>query len=345
MLTPLLYQHCVRVATHRVARGQRQRHDRSGLRHTSNVFPSKDVLAAADALVASDAPWQSELRLRQARWREHLGRPAGRAGERPLGSRLPVGDETSNFLTPAVARAVAEAKAQPGALVSAPRIYDNMLSSQPLAFNLFAELKADLRLADAVGRHLWPDVLTTVDEIRFEWSPGRGDARYLANRSAFDVALLGRDGAGLPTCVAIEVKYHENLTQDPGSPDNPRYSEVATASGVFHDPAASGLRELPLRQIWFDHLLALSMTGSQPDDLRRVRFVLLAPAINAAAASVDVAYRAHLRDALTYERRTLEEVVAVIAAYTYSSWVGNFHVRYVRATSVGPDEYSGPPSS
>lgn len=68
-------------------------------------------------------------------------------------------------------------------VISAPRIFDNMPSSQPPAFNLFAELGADPSAATAVCRALWPDVLPTVDEIRFEWSPGRGDARYLGNRS------------------------------------------------------------------------------------------------------------------------------------------------------------------
>jgi hypothetical protein len=43
--------------------------------------------------------------------------------------------------------------------------------------------------------------------------------------------------------------------------------------------------------------------------------VLLAPAINVAAA-VDAACRWHLNDVLTYECRTLEEVVAVIASAT-----------------------------
>lgn len=108
------------------------------------MYPAKDALIAAQVLVSTDAPWQAELRLRQARWREHLDLPAGTAGHRALGSRLPAGDKTSNFLTPVVARAVEEARAQPGALVSAPRIYENLLSSQPLAFNLFAEVAADL---------------------------------------------------------------------------------------------------------------------------------------------------------------------------------------------------------
>ena len=298
------------------------------------MFPSTEALEAAKVMVAGDAPWQRELRLRQARWRQHLDVPPGTVNGRPLGSRLPSGDETSNFLTPAAADAVRRAMRQLGALVSAPRIFDNMLSSQPLAFNLFAELGEDLRAATSVCRGLWPDLIHKVDEIRFEWSPGRGDARYLANRSAFDVAVMGRDATGVPTCVGIEVKYHEDMTQDPGSPRNPRYDEVAVASGVFRDPHASGLRELPLRQIWFDQLLALSMLGDGDAQVGRVRFVLLAPAVNVRAVEVDASYRDHLCNALTYERRTLEEVVAVIGATTGASWVEDFEQRYLRPTSA-----------
>lgn len=300
------------------------------------MFPSKEVLTAANVLVEKDAPWQAELRLRQARWREHLGQPAGLAGGRLLGSRLPAGDTTNNFLTAAVGRAVAVAKAQPGALVSAPRIYDNMLSSQPLTFNLFAELQADLQLASVICRGLWPDLLDTVEEIRFEWSPGRGDARFLGNRSAFDVAIFGHDPAGLPTFVGIEAKYHDDLTQDPGAASNPRYSEVAAQAGVFRDPDADALRALPLRQVWFDHLLALSMIGDEAEKVSQTRFVLLAPAVNAAVISADAAYRTHLRDALTYERRTLEEVVAVVASATDAAWIDDFSSRYLAGARRSP---------
>jgi hypothetical protein len=42
--------------------------------------------AAVDlTFVAGDAPWQSELRRRQSRWRETRGYPVGLQGERPLG--------------------------------------------------------------------------------------------------------------------------------------------------------------------------------------------------------------------------------------------------------------------
>ena len=67
----------------------------------------------------------------------------------------------------------------------------------------------------------------------------------------------------------------------------------------------------------------------------RARFVLLAPAINEAALTVDTRYRRHLHDALTYERRTLEEVVAVLGAYIDAAWVGAFHRRYLTSTASG----------
>lgn len=305
-----------------------------GARRPSTLAgPAREALVAADVLVPADAPWQAELRLRQARWREQLRLPAGTVGQRRLGSRLPAGDTTGNFLTPAVARAVAAAREEPGALISAPRIFDNLLSSQPLAFNLFAELQQDLELAGRVGRVLWPDLVDVVESIRFEWSPGRSDPQFLGNRSAFDVAWLCRDSSGATTCVGIEVKYHEDMSQDPGSPDNPRYSAVAAASGAFRDPHEPALRALPLRQIWFDHLLALSMTGSGDGFVSRSRFVLLAPAINEAVNAVDVRYRRHLRDALTYERRTLEELSAVIKAATDAEWIDAFERRYLTGTN------------
>ena len=67
--------------------------------------------------------------------------------------------------------------------------------------------------------------------------------------------------------------------------------------------------------------------------------MLLAPAINAAVASVDTRYRRHLRDALTYERRTIEEVTAVISAHTDEAWIRDFGRRYLTPSA----QVSGPP--
>lgn len=89
---------------------------------------------------------------------------------------------------------------------------------------------------------------------------------------------------------------------------------------------------MPLRQLWFDHLLALSLIDDEATGISRARFVLLAPAINSAAAAVDAKYRNQLADALTYERRSLEEIVAVIRMYTNASWIDDFRRRYLESS-------------
>ena len=66
--------------------------------------------------------------------------------------------------------------------------------------------------------------------MRFEHSPGRGDARYTGDRSAFDVFVEHSTPAGARGFIGIEVKYHEGLN-DAGSSDKVRYDAMADAMG------------------------------------------------------------------------------------------------------------------
>ena len=66
--------------------------------------------------------------------------------------------------------------------------------------------------------------LARVTDIRFEWSPGRGDERFTGDHSAFDVFVAYETDRGAAAFLGIEVKYHEGLTERPSS--TPR----------FHDP-------------------------------------------------------------------------------------------------------------
>lgn len=93
--------------------------------------------------------FQRAARVLQSIWRDELGLAAGtiktKSGDRILGSLLemPSAKETlANYLTDTVRRVVREevldsAKSQ-GKLYGKPRIFNNLLSSQPLCFNLFA---------------------------------------------------------------------------------------------------------------------------------------------------------------------------------------------------------------
>ena len=105
--------------------------------------------------------------------------------------------------------------------------------------------------------------------------------------------------------------------------------------------SAPGWREAlvqtSLQQIWLDHLLALSMLGEWDAGL----FVLVYPAANAAIAGVASRYASGLRNATTFEHRTLEELVGRLREVTSAVWVAGFEDRYLdfeklRAVGVSP---------
>lgn len=153
--------------------------------------------------VPGELPWQRRLRLLQTLWREEHGWPAAvvRSPQRSylLGSKLPAEEATAqgrNFTTPAAferaKQEVAHNKSRSSIerkVLQTPRLFNDLLSSQPLCFNLFSELDRDRRLASRILGHLLPERVAAVRRVDFEWSPGRADPQYLENRSAFDVVV------------------------------------------------------------------------------------------------------------------------------------------------------------
>jgi hypothetical protein len=135
------------------------------------------------ALEDSDASlFQRRARVLQALWREEqgfqCGEHQGKGGPRLLGSRLPMpwAQETlANFITPRVQEVVLREVCDPvrsaGKLFAKPRIFNDLLSSQPLCFNLFGELCCDLELASGVVAELTGGRFIDVAAICFEHSP------------------------------------------------------------------------------------------------------------------------------------------------------------------------------
>jgi hypothetical protein len=64
-----------------------------------------------------------------------------------------------NYLTDGIRGTLRDALSDPEKVIVKPRIHDDLLSSQPLCFNLFGELKQDLSLASSVLRRMMPGVI------------------------------------------------------------------------------------------------------------------------------------------------------------------------------------------
>lgn len=303
-------------------------------------MPHDERLAALlqlhHALVATDDPFQRRARLLQALWREARGLPIGaKTSGDPIGSRIPLAfakDSFANFLTDAAksaARAeLATAGDGAGKLIEEDRLLANLLSSQPLCFNLFGELQADLGLASRVFRELFPERIGNVTAVRFEHSPGRGDARYTGDRSAFDVFVEHSTPAGARGFVGIEVKYHEGLN-DAASSHKARYDVLADAMGCFVADQRAALRDKPLQQIWRDHLLAGAMLASPADGWASGLYVFLHAEGNTRCVQAAARYGTCLTDARTFAPLTLERMVAALQKHATGTWVSELEDRYL----------------
>jgi hypothetical protein len=222
-------------------------------------------------------------------------------------------DTAINFLSPQAAVAVRDRLAYSEAhqTLNEDRLWADLLSSMPMCFNLFGPLQADRTAATRWSRRWHSDEEWIVSHIKFEWSPGRRDSKYLGNRSAFDAAVLLEHVVGDKGVIGIETKYHDA----PESPRPPRletaarYLEVAERSGVFVPGAAENLMKSNLQQVWQDHLLLLSMLQKDRGGWKWGRFLLLYPARNTAFAAAARRYRDFLVDDRTFASMTLEELL------------------------------------
>ena len=288
--------------------------------------------------------FQRSARILQSMWRAEqgfeMGQVSNRDRARPIGSRLPMPwaqESLANYLTENIRGVVRSEVLDPvkskNKLYGKPRIFNDLLSSQPLCFNLFGELTLDLPLATSVMKKLSEGKVETVTRIEFEWSPGRGDITYTGDRSAFDVYVEFLTPEHKKGFLGIEVKYHENLIGK-ASPDRERYDEIAQDMNCFDPRRTDELRAQPLQQIWRDHMLAgVHKIQNKFDE---GIFVFLYPEKNIHCSEAMGKYKKCLTNTDTFLEWTIESVTDQVKQATKSSWIDSFTNRYLDFSKV-PD--------
>ncbi|MCE4224937.1 hypothetical protein HCU64_14335 [Methylobacterium sp. C25] len=255
--------------------------------------------------IFGDTRFRAAARFRQSLWREEQGLPAGLhqpdsnkgLSSITLGSKLQTadGDRGVNFISQAVHASVRHSliMREEGACVNYERLHRNLLSSEPLNYNLFVPLLFNLDLATAVFRQILPDFVHQVTDIRFETSPGRHEVRYLRDGTAFDTAVSVVTPDGESATVFIEVKYSEGCS-GPAATRRPRYDEVSREVALHHNSDALALRSVQFEQFWRLHLLAqlAVRTGVTP----RAHLLVLSPRLNRRVAIATALYAAELVD-------------------------------------------------
>ena len=291
--------------------------------------------------VPADHRFKAAARFLQALWREDRGLAIGthvnrREPHRPrrLGSRISTaaGALGANFLHPDIIPVVTRALAyrEPGAAYDVDRLKTNLLSSQPLAFNLFGLLARDPALATRFVTEFLPGTLTEVTDVLFEHSPGRGDPRFTADRTAYDVVLRGRDATGARSLICIEIKYSEP-GHEPAPPPHPRHTQIAHATpSLFVDPDAPTLTSATCQQFFRQHCLASAMLTAGLADTATLAFI--APTHNQSAHAAAATYRRQLADPqaglIPFVPTTLEHAFAALATAGLPDHARALHRRY-----------------
>jgi hypothetical protein len=169
-----------------------------------------------------------------------------------LGSRLHFKAARSglNFVAPEIHQLVRRELIlrEEGAMIDVERLFANALSSMPLCFNLFGPMALNLEMATAVWRRLLPSFVHSVESIGFEHSPGRGDARFLSDGTAFDAVMRVITSDGEQATVFTELKYSEGMC-GPAANQRARYDEASRQVRLFHNPDSPVLRSLALEQL------------------------------------------------------------------------------------------------
>lgn len=244
----------------------------------------------------------------------------------------------ANFLTKGIYDLVkfeVDNKRTEGKVIKEPRIWNNLLSSQPLAFNVFGELSRDLNLATLVFRSLFPQrKIGCVTEIKFEYSPGRRNPKYTSDSSAFDVFIEYENKLSEYCFFGIEVKYAENLNDEPAT-HKEVYSYIAEESNIFDMSNLPKLKNKPIQQVWRDHLLALSLFITN-NDYQLGDFIYLYPKGNLECQSAIEKYKATFNEKVPnyFKQLTLEDLLEAINNYCSDPWVSEFENRYLNFEKI-----------
>lgn len=302
------------------------------------------ILRRHHCFVPTDTRFRSAARLLQNAWRVDQGLSLGSyrdgAGRRhKLGSRLTATDgrRGANFISPAIARLVEKELIyrEIGAVIEEERLRQNLLSSQPLCFNLFGPLKLDLGLATAVFEQLLPGFFREVVDIRFEHSPARGHRLFVGDGTAFDILVRGYTPAGKRAFVSIEIKFTEGCNE-PLPRFSGCYEEIAQTSGLFVNPDDLALRANPVQQLFRQTCLGAAMLRNELYD--EGVHLLIAPQHNHLAWNAADHFRHHLADPdngrLPFRTAALEAVVGAIAATGDSQIAELLHRRYCDCSPI-----------
>ncbi len=301
--------------------------------------PNEKELKDYDVFYEADTDFASHARLLQSKWRVKQRLKMNNTPKSNYGNFVDTDiakAEKVNFMTDNIKKLISEKILEirsKGGLVGEPRIWNNLLSSQPLCFNLFGELHFDLDLATRFFQKLFPNKVSCVTKVDFEFS----SKRYSPDNSAFDVYVeyFHNDKKYF---FGVEVKYQENLLEETPSKaaenfakHKDDYIKLTDECKFFQPNSIEKLKLAPLAQMWRDHLLSFNMTDNDISG----SFIFLYPFDNYECDKVVSAYKTFLvsdnEEQTKFYPRDLANFIRTLNEIHDTTWTKQLIERYLGA--------------
>ena len=218
---------------------------------------------------ASDSKFTAQCRLQQSTYRKLvLKMPCGVGpafnSKARYGNMLVDGEnDGSNFVSKAAFR-YAQQRARDKIIcndltLDEFRLFNNMLSSMPLCFNLFSDLRLmlldDERACTQAVKSLFCELdwIDSVLYIGIEFIPVPTE-NYIEDKTAFDAIIIVADSSGQRGLITIETKYTDLLGKNT-SKQNEKKNAIVSHSKMFHPTHAEQLAKIGYTQLYRNFLL------------------------------------------------------------------------------------------
>lgn len=250
------------------------------------------------------------------------------------------GGETSNknfFFDKTFEYARARVKnKKPNETIKADRLFNNLLSSMPMAFNLFHPLmmllEKDPVITTRIVSALFPSFdIHKVERIDIEFIPLPIE-QYTNDKSAMDAVIIFLDKENKRSLIAIECKYTDSLGTNKAKENEVKY-QIATETGFFSSQGLSHIKNEGCTQIYRNFLLTekYRIKHQMADSWS----VILAPKDNPTTEkeiqTINNMLLPEFRDKKIFKYQ-LEDFIQVIKEQVpkeYTPWVNWFQDRYL----------------
>lgn len=214
------------------------------------------------------------------------------------------------------------------------RLFNNMLSSMPMAFNLFHPLmmikeKYPSEINNIVKK-LFPELpINKVTSIEIEFIPAPPE-KYINDKSAMDTAIVFTDKKSKKYIIAIETKYTDSLGTNKAR-DNKRKLEFAIESGLFTDEGINHIKN-GCTQIYRNFLLTESYRFIE--NFHDSYSIILAPQEHPTTVREIESLKNYLKEEYHYKlnKYSLEDFVSIIkenSPVEFKQWIEQFYSRYL----------------